>query len=68
LATRLEPAETYKLAFVSAPVFEAQQQIDFELVLAGLDQERSGVEVERIGRRVREACERIGGFAAPIGA
>lgn len=64
LATQLDPERIYKLAFVSAPVFELHQGAAFELVLTGLTGEFSGAEVARIGQRVREACERIGSFVA----
>jgi DNA-binding IclR family transcriptional regulator len=64
LRTGLDPGRSYQLAFVSAPVFDAQQRIAFELVLTGLTGEVSGAEVAQIAERVQEACERIRGFVA----
>jgi len=66
LRNQLDPAETYKLTFISAPVFDTNQRVAFELVLSGLTREISGAEVARIGERVREACERIGSFVPAL--
>jgi DNA-binding IclR family transcriptional regulator len=64
LQTGLDPQRVYKVSFVSAPVFDAQKRIAFELVLTGLDRDVTGAEVAQMGERVREACERIGSFVA----
>jgi DNA-binding IclR family transcriptional regulator len=58
----LEPGREYSLAGVMAPVFDARGQVALVLSLMGLDRIASGAEVERMGRRLREACDRITSF------
>jgi DNA-binding IclR family transcriptional regulator len=70
LMTQLDPSKIYNLSTISAPVFESQHKIAFELVLSGIAAFGpapmvSGADILRIGRRLREACDRIGVFVAP---
>ena len=62
VGTSLEPTRDYMLAGVMAPVFDARGQVALTLSLMGLQGQASGAEVERMGRRVREACDRITSF------
>ncbi|HKY89853.1 MAG TPA: helix-turn-helix domain-containing protein [Nevskiaceae bacterium] len=61
----LVPDEKYNLTFISAPVFDARQQVAFALALQGFHRVFSGAEIETIGARVREACDRITSFMTP---
>jgi DNA-binding IclR family transcriptional regulator len=68
--TQLDPEGSYRLSSISAPVFESQNKIAFELVLTsiaayGPNPQVSGAEVLRLGRRLRDACERISAFVSP---
>lgn len=58
-ALTLKPKETYDLAFLSAPVYDASKHVAFALALNGLRGKREGAEVERAGQRLRDACDRI---------
>lgn len=55
----LDPNEQYALASVTAPVFDAQGEVAFVLGLLGFTRDVSGEDIERTGRRLREACDRI---------
>ena len=73
LTTQLDPAQDYHLSSISAPVFESQHRIAFELVLTGIaavgvNGRVSGADILRIGQRLREACDRIGAFVGPTAA
>jgi DNA-binding IclR family transcriptional regulator len=59
---RIEPDQSYPLASVLAPVFDAQRQVAFALGLMGFTGSLSGVQVEKMGQRLREACDRITSF------
>ena len=52
----------YPLAFVIAPVFDADHQVAFTLGLAGFDSQLKGAEIERMGQHLRAACDRITHF------
>lgn len=58
----LDPDQFYSVAFIASPVFEALNQVAFSLCLVGFDSQLKGKEVERMGKRLREACERITRF------
>jgi DNA-binding IclR family transcriptional regulator len=58
----LNPEELYAFISVTAPVFDAHGQVAFVLGLLGFTRQASGAEIERIGRRLREACDRITRF------
>lgn len=58
----LEPGREYMLAGVMAPVFDARGQVTLVLSLMGLNRPAPAADVERMGRRLREACDRITTF------
>jgi len=60
----LDPAQNYRLLSVTAPVFDASGQVAFTMGLGGFERFVSGKEVEQMGRRLREACDRITAFIA----
>jgi DNA-binding IclR family transcriptional regulator len=55
----LKAKEIYDLAFLSAPVCDANKQVAFVVALNGLRGKRKGAEVERAGQMLRDACDRI---------
>jgi DNA-binding IclR family transcriptional regulator len=55
----LDPQREYDLMSVISPVFDASREVLFLLALVGFTQLRTGREIERIGARLREACDRI---------
>jgi DNA-binding IclR family transcriptional regulator len=61
---KIEPQEVYRLAFIVAPVFDAQRRVAFVLGLMGFTSEVRGEQIERMGKRLREACDRITGFTS----
>ena len=61
---KIEPEEVYRLAFIVAPVFDAQQRVAFVLGLMGFTSQVSGAQIERMGKRLREACDRITGYTS----
>jgi DNA-binding IclR family transcriptional regulator len=58
----LDPAQDYLLASVTSPVFDRPGHVAFVLGLMGFTHPVRGDEVERIGRQLRAACDRITGF------
>lgn len=60
----LESGQTYRLLSVTAPVFDAPGRVAFVLGLGGFDRAASAAEIEHMGRRLREACDRITAFIA----
>lgn len=63
LEYEIDPKRQYLLSFVNAPVFDERQDVAFTLGLMGFMKTFSGTEVERMGRILREACDRITNFA-----
>jgi DNA-binding IclR family transcriptional regulator len=61
-ASEIDPDRGYPLAAVTAAVFDAQGKIAFVLSLTGFTRVTPGAEIERMGRRLCEACDRISGF------
>jgi DNA-binding IclR family transcriptional regulator len=59
----IDPTRQYLLTFVNAPVFDTRQEVAFTLGLMGFTGVFSGTEVERMGRSLRQACDRITNFA-----
>lgn len=59
----IEPARQYQLTFLNAPVFDARQEVAFTLGLMGFTESVNGAAVERMGRALRAACDRITTFA-----
>ncbi len=62
IASEIDHDQLYSLAFVASPVFDASNKIAFTLGLVGFDSHMKGVQVERMGKRLREACARITHF------
>jgi DNA-binding IclR family transcriptional regulator len=62
LPSVLKPDQDYRLASVVAPVFDQSQQVAFVLGLMGFIDRIRGARIEKIGRRLREACDRITQF------
>lgn len=58
----LDPNHWYSVAFIASPVFDAANHVVFSLCLVGFDTPLKGKDVEQIGKRVREACERVTRF------
>lgn len=63
-ATALNPAATYNLAFVAAPVFAGSEAVAFSLNLVGFIHPLSGKTVATMGGHLRAAANRIGLFIA----
>jgi hypothetical protein len=57
--TEIEPDREYQLAFALAPVFDDKGHVAFVLGLMGVGGRPHGAEVERMGRQLRESCDRI---------
>jgi DNA-binding IclR family transcriptional regulator len=55
----LDPARDYALMSVISPVFDAGREVSFLLALVGFSGKATGADIERIGRRLRAACDRI---------
>jgi DNA-binding IclR family transcriptional regulator len=64
VAKSLDDDVKYRLASLTAPVFDVQRQIEFVLALTGFGGLYSGAEIRRMGSRLREACDRITEFLA----
>lgn len=64
LPSVLEPDHDYQLASVAAPVFDKNRQVAFVLGLMGFVDRVRGVRIEKTGKRLREACDRITQFIA----
>lgn len=62
--TELNPDEDYALMSVAAPVFDTGARVAFVLGLTGFSRTARGAEIERIGRRLRESCDRVTAFVA----
>ena len=63
LESAIDPNQEYRLSNVIAPVFDAKHEVAFTLGLMGFTRQYSGAAIERMGRRLREACDRITNFA-----
>ena len=62
LPSVLKPDFDYQLSSVVAPVFDENHQVAFVLGLMGFVDRVRGVRIEKIGRRLRDACDRITQF------
>ncbi|TVV76662.1 helix-turn-helix domain-containing protein [Sphingomonas solaris] len=60
----IDPAESYQLAYVAAPVFSRPGLAAFGLSLAGFTGPVTGDRIDLMGERLRAACDRIGAFIA----
>ncbi len=63
---KFELDHDYTVSAFDAPVFGADGHVAFVIGLVGMTGTRSGTEVMRIGTRLREACNRISSFSAPL--
>lgn len=59
VATTLDRKATYQLAYVNCPVFNQREQVEFVLNLSGFSGPIPGARVEEMGRKLRDAAERI---------
>jgi DNA-binding IclR family transcriptional regulator len=64
IPTVLKADGEYHLASIVAPVFDAQRQVGFVLGLMGFADRVAGTRVEKMGRSLRAACDRITAFHA----
>ena len=62
LMLELHDDQSYRASGITAPVFDARGQVAFVLGLTGFVEPMQGAEIERVGRRLREACDRVTGF------
>ena len=60
----IEPAGTYAVGAIMAPIFDERGRVSFCLLLAGFHETMTGEQVMAAGQRLRAACERISGFVA----
>jgi hypothetical protein len=64
LPSVLKADQDYQLTSVNAPIFDESHQVALVLGLMGFVDRVRGVRIEKIGRRLREACDRITQFIA----
>lgn len=64
ILSHIEPAQTYALNAVIAPVFSAPGKVEFVLALMGFPGPRTGKEILKAAEVLKAACQRIGGFIA----
>ncbi len=64
LPSEIKPDLLYHLASVNAPVFDERGQVAFVLGLMGFADRMSGSQIEKMGHRLRAACDRITTFLA----
>ncbi len=62
LKTDIHMDEYYEGVTISAPVFEAENEVAFVIGVYGLEGRLRGSRVEQIGLRLRTACDRISKF------
>ncbi|RVT89885.1 MarR family transcriptional regulator [Sphingomonas crocodyli] len=62
LVSELDPQREYNLGSVSAPVFDPRGKIAFVIGVMGFIRPMKGSEVQHVGRRVREVCDRVTNF------
>jgi DNA-binding IclR family transcriptional regulator len=60
LIPEIDPDQIYQLASVEAPVIDDRGSITFVLALMGFTSGMPGSYVERVGKALRAACDRIG--------
>ena len=60
----LDPAQTYALNAVIAPVFGAPGKVEFVVALMGFTGPRTGAQIAEAAAALKAACQRIGGFIA----
>jgi DNA-binding IclR family transcriptional regulator len=64
LPSEIKADNVYHLTSVTAPVFDERDHVAFVLGLMGFSDRMSGSHIEKMGHRLREACDRITTFLA----
>lgn len=64
MAPELDMQQDYELASIIAPVFDIQHQVAFTMGLMGFSAPVKGAQVQKMGTRLRAACDRITSFIA----
>jgi DNA-binding IclR family transcriptional regulator len=64
LPSEIKSNQSYHLASVIAPVFDERNNVAFVLGLLGFSDRMTGARIEKMGHRLREACDRITVFVA----
>lgn len=64
VATSLDEGQTYPLASLAAPVFDAQKNVAFVLVLSGLGGTYTAAQIMQMGKRLSDAGHRLTDFLA----
>jgi DNA-binding IclR family transcriptional regulator len=64
LLAKLDPETPYDLASITAPVFDGDGKVALALSLSRLPPPTTGAEIERTGRRLRQACDRLSEYIA----
>jgi DNA-binding IclR family transcriptional regulator len=62
VVTELKPGDSYPIATVLAPVFDAEGKVAFAMGLHGFERDMKGAQVAEIAGRLRAACDRITGY------
>jgi DNA-binding IclR family transcriptional regulator len=62
LPAELKPHREYYLSSVVAPIFDENHHVTFVLGLMGFTDRMLGARIEKMGRRLRESCDRITAF------
>ena len=62
--TELNPAQTYAITSVTAPVFAADGRVEFALALMGFSRAMTGAEALTAAQSLCAACKRISAFLA----
>jgi DNA-binding IclR family transcriptional regulator len=55
----IKPRAEYQLISIVAPVFDFDRQVALVLCLTGFTRTATGIHIEKMGRCLREACDRI---------
>jgi DNA-binding IclR family transcriptional regulator len=63
---RVEPAETYPVAALMAPVLDAGGRTSFCLLMAGFANTLSGGQIMAAGEQLRAACDRVAQFSGSL--
>jgi DNA-binding IclR family transcriptional regulator len=64
LPSEIKSNQSYHLASVVAPIFDGHNNVVFVLGLMGFADHMTGSRIEKMGHRLREACDRITVFIA----
>jgi DNA-binding IclR family transcriptional regulator len=64
---KLDPKTEYRLQFLVAPVYDGQGQVAFGLTIWGVVRPLTGAEVLHMGKRLTEACARVGAIYSGSG-